>query len=396
MRRVETMRWAIIDDGVNLAIPAIVQNIEIDRLGIVKNRTPALAFNHATICFKIIQNYAHTLFDAVSIKILDDDTHRANKDALIAAFRWCMENDIQLIHMSIGTTEPHDGEAIREMIGRLVEQGIVIVAANSNKGVQTYPAYDNRVIGVECDDMLEGDQFVYTPNARTGIMFRASARHRLKESRFGITSPSNSFAAPLITAQLLLLAEYEKALSHDRAMKWLREHAVRTDESVFFTTPRGQDGAVVIAFLCLDKFKTQVLMTELKSLFMQDGYTCVLAAPPDFSLPDAVVIPTHLAPKHYLHWAVRFFPCEVLLVALTENDMSGLGAQIDLIVTDELTNADGKHPPDHDAIAICTESGGTVRKACDIYQEMINILSEEETSMEVMDNRIDQAVCPSE
>ena len=76
--------------------------------------------------------------------------------------------------------------------------------------------------------------------------------------------------------------------------------------------------------------------------------------------------------------------------------MSGLGAQIDLIVTDELTNADGKHPPDHDAIAICTESGGTVRKACDIYQEMINILSEEETSMEVMDNRIDQAVCPSE
>ena len=148
------MRWAIIDDGVNLAIPAIVQNIEIDRLGIVKNRTPALAFNHATICFKIIQNYAHTLFDAVSIKILDDDTHRANKDALIAAFRWCMENDIQLIHMSIGTTEPHDGEAIREMIGRLVEQGIVIVAANSNKGVQTYPAYDNRVIGVECDDML--------------------------------------------------------------------------------------------------------------------------------------------------------------------------------------------------------------------------------------------------
>ena len=389
------MRWAIIDDGVNLEIPAIVQNIEIDRLGIVKNRTPALAFNHATICFKIIQNYAHTLFDAVSIKILDDHTHRANKDALIAAFRWCMENDIQLIHMSIGTTEPHDGEAIREMIGRLVEHGIVIVAANSNKGVQTYPAYDSRVIGVECDDSLEGDQFVYTPNALTGIMFRASARHRLKESKFGITSPSNSFAAPLITAQLLLLAERESSLSRDRAVKWLSERAVRTDENTFFTMPHGQEQAVVIAFFCLDKCKTQLLMTELKSLFMQDGYACVLVAPPDFSLLEAESIPTRLTLKHYLDWAVRFFPCEVLLVALKENDRSEIG-QVDLVVTDALSKAAEKRSPDHNAITIYTSSGGTARKACDIYQEMINILSEEETSMEVMDNCIDQAVCPSE
>ena len=390
------MRWAIIDDGVNLAIPAIVQNIEIDRLGTVKNRTPALASNHATICFRIIQNYANTLFDAVSIKILDDDTHRANKDALIAALHWCMENDIQLIHMSIGTTEPRDGEAIREMIGRLAERGVVIVAANSNKGVQTYPAYDKRVIGVECDDMLEGGQFVYTPNALTGIMFRASARHQLNESKFSMTPFSNSFAAPLITAQLLILAEHETELSHNRAIEWLRENAVRTDESVFFTIPHEQESAVVIAFLGLDRLKTQLLMTELKSLFMRDGYVCILAASANFTLPEAEVIPNHLALKRYLYWAVRFFTCEVILVALTENDMSGIGTQVDLIVTDEFVKVPDELPPDNGAITIRTKSGGTARKTYDMYKEMINILSEEETSMEGFDNHIGRAVYLSE
>ena len=390
------MRWAIIDDGVNLEIPAIVQNIEIDRFGNVKDRTPAFAFNHATTCFRIIQQYADTLFDAVSIKILDDDTRRANKDALIAALIWCMEHDIQLIHMSIGTTEPHDGEVIREMIGRLAEYGIVIVAANSNKGVQTYPAYDNRVIGVECDGMLEGGQFVYTPNALNGILFRASARHRLTESGIGVTVPANSYAAPLITAQLLRLAEQESLLSYDRAVEWLRENAVRTDESLFFTIPREQDRAVVIAFLGSDRLKTQLLMTELKFLFVEDGYTCILATYANFSLPEAEVIPSHLQLKHYLHWAVRFFPCEVLFVALTEDDRSGLGEQIDLIVTDELGKIPGEISPDHYTAEVCTRFEGVTRKTSDIYQEMINILSEEETSMEVIDNHMDQTVCPSE
>ena len=66
------------------------------------------------------------------------------------------------------------------MIGKLAERGVIVVAANSNKGVQTFPAYDHRVIGVECDAMLEDGQFVYTPNALSGILFRASARHQLR------------------------------------------------------------------------------------------------------------------------------------------------------------------------------------------------------------------------
>ncbi len=382
------MRWAIIDDGVNLAIPEIVQNIEIDRLGAVKDRTPALVVNHATTCFRIIQNYAHTLFDAVSIKILDDDTRRANKDALIAAFHWCMENDVRLIHMSIGTTEPRDCEAIREMIGKLTARGILIVAANSNRGVQTYPAYDSRVIGVECDNILEGSQFIYTPNALNGLRFRASARHRLQGSKCRTTSLSNSYAAPLITAQLLILAEHEKRLTYDRAMEWLRENAVCTDESIFFSVPREQERAVVIAFLGLDRLKTKQWMTEWKSLFVRDGYACVLAAPADFSLQEAEVIPTGLPMKCYLYWAARFFSCEVVLVSLKEDDTSGVERLVDLLITDEMD----KIPPNRYETVICTKSEDAVRSAGELYNDIITILTEEETSMEIVENCIDRTV----
>ena len=377
------MRWAILDDGVNLELPAIVQNLEIDRHGMVKKRISKSTSDHATICFKIIQKYAGTLFDVVSIKILNDDTRRGNKDALIAAFRWCMENEIRLIHMSIGTTDPRDGEEIRTLIGELTARGIIIVAANSNKGVQTYPAYENRVIGVECDATLRDDQFVYTPNALNGMMFRASSRHRIAGGPVPITSFANSFAAPLITAQLLKLAERERCFSYARAVEWLRENAVRTDERVLFSLPHNAEKAVVIALLGLDRVLTRQLMTEWKTLFRKDGYVCCMSAPAEWLIPEAEVIPSRITQGRYLDWAARFFSCEVILAALTEEELDGTETEIDLLVT---CNASRIPPAYHEAV-IYTESDGTVRSSDELYQELISILTEEETPMKLIEDR---------
>ena len=375
------MRWAIIDDGVNLEIPEIVQNIEIDRMGVVKNRTPSFSYNHATMCFRIIQKYASALFDAVSIKILDDATHRANKDALIAALNWCVDNDIQLIHMSIGTTEHHDGLAIREMVERLTKLGVVIVAANSNKGIQTYPAYDKHVIGVECDEMLEGDQYIYTPNALNGITFHASARHQLLEDSSIMTPPSNSYAAPLITAKLIKLIKQMPGLSCEHAIEWLREDAVRTDENAFFTVPNSQEEAVVIVFPGLDRRNVGRLMIKLKALFMQDGYVCTLAAKQGFLLPQAEAIPDYLSTERYLNWAKRFFRCDVFLAALGEGNMDMLRTHADMIITDEACIVLGEDPPNDRVIATSIREKGKGQSTIELYKTIINTLSEEETTI---------------
>ena len=376
------MRWAIIDDGVDIDMPAIVRNIEIDKFGHVMSRKPTGEMSHATICFRIIEKYAHSLFAVISIKILHAETQRCNKDALIAALCWCKENGIRLIHLSIGTIEPHDFGAIEEVVGQLAVRGVIIVAANSNQGVQTYPAFDNHVIGVECDIVLAGNQFIHTPCALNGTAFRASACHKLTLGDGTMMTPiSNSFAAPVITAELLNLVGKDEKFGQDQAMKWLREKMLREDRRPIFAMPHTSNKGVVIVLLGLNSQTVWWLMAELKDHFVREGYSCVLVASTDVGFPDNVsVIPEELAPDHYLCWARLFFASEVVLVGFAGQDMArATGIHADLVVVDDYMKARKGDMPPLCEIIVYTESCGAVRAPQSIYADIIHVLSEEET-----------------
>ncbi len=199
---------AVIDDGVNEKLydnGELKHNIEIFSDLTIRERKDYDKYNpsHATTCAAIIRKYSEEALMS-SIKILDNDRKTGRKDQLIAAVGWCIENNIKLINLSLGTIDFRDFYDIKECINNAADKGIIIIAACNNRNVFTYPACLSNVIGVRSRKVYSEDQFSINLNSFDGIDVLASGRHKLIDV-FGneiVTSAANSFAAPVITAKV--------------------------------------------------------------------------------------------------------------------------------------------------------------------------------------------------
>lgn len=230
---------AILDDGVNAesyGMGSIQFDVEVDNeLSIVK-RTGAgpQAQSHGTTCAAIIKKYAR---DAAigSIKILNEKTRRGMKDKLIRALHWCAQNGIKLANLSLGTVDYRDFDGIRECVNEAAAKGLIIVAACSNSNAYTLPACLTNAIGVKCKKIYLDDQFGFNPYPFNGIDIFASGRHFLTDAcgNSKRTEPSNSFAAPLITAKIFKLMQEEPFISLYEIRRRLYARAVHLREEEF-------------------------------------------------------------------------------------------------------------------------------------------------------------------
>jgi hypothetical protein len=203
----ESLGICIIDSGVNetaLYIGKISTNMEITRKLQVRRRPSydAQVINHATVCAAIIRKYAP---DAVlhSMKILNS-REKSTIEQLKAAVLWCLQNNIRIIHMSIGSIIHSDFDEMRLLANTAWKQGAVIVAACNNNGKITYPATLDRVIGVKCDrgsSLVEGE-YIYNSISLDGVEVTACSKHSLTlpGGKGFNTVCTNSYAAPFITA----------------------------------------------------------------------------------------------------------------------------------------------------------------------------------------------------
>lgn len=378
-KRVNALLWAIIDDGVNINTPAIKQSIEISEFGIAKMRTTTASLSHATICYSIVELYVKSIHPVISIKILDEETQRCQIGALVTAFNWCIENKIGLIHLSIGTIEPHHFNIVIGAIDRLVASGTVIVAANSNKGVQTYPAFDHRVISVECSSNLVNNQFIYTPNALNRVKYRASSRHNLRVNTSHATTPlSNSYAAPVITAEILNSVPCGGNISLNETHKLLQRKALCTDTHVLYNIPHVQLSAIIISITGQNEQTIASQMIELNKLLIRDGYTCSLLSDRSSSLHEVIVIPTGISLKKYLFWARRFYVSDVVIVALTSGNELELAKLSDLVISDRTVIDDDEKPLYSGNVLSRYNSTGDVKKTTEVYTEVLIALGAEE------------------
>lgn len=194
------IKIAVIDDGISTnKIYELQFNIEIDEDGrIIENCNSVQDYSHGTICAMIIKKYAP---DALlgSIKILKSNTKRGYVNQFNKALEWCIQHNIFLINISLGSTQSYDCSIIYECVKNAYNNGIIIVAALSNKHVVTYPASFHNVIGVETDPLLIDDMYYMKPICIEGVNVVASSVHALDNKR---TDQCNSYSAPLISAKV--------------------------------------------------------------------------------------------------------------------------------------------------------------------------------------------------
>lgn len=191
-------RVALIDDGVlRDELDGISVRTFSVQGGIVREDTDdSLCGEHGTICAKILTKYAPYV-EIVSIRILDIDGFGDTYDLYIA-LQWCLSHDIDVVNLSNGIELSSSPSKLYDICNRLAAKGTVIIAAQSNRPVKTYPACFPSVISVEqailrpsANPLRKSN--IYAPGSHS-VRFRNQIIH---------PEPSNSYACAFASSFLI-------------------------------------------------------------------------------------------------------------------------------------------------------------------------------------------------
>ncbi len=234
------IKVAVIDDGIHeyyFENVSLHENIEITPQLNIKpgHRDVYCDSYHGTICAAIISQFSEAAVELNSIKILATDRGRGTCDQLVEAIHWCIENDMKVINISLGSTMYQDFHRMGEAINKAYQKGLILIAAGSNKGVFSYPASHSNVIGVQCDrkGILKEGQFIFNNLATAdGINIIACANIRLRNFSGEIQEVEicNSFSAPVITSKVCSILHKMPEIRFEEILEILSASAMNAQE----------------------------------------------------------------------------------------------------------------------------------------------------------------------
>ena len=260
---------AILDDGVRSSVLR-VPHVQSRSTFVTDDRDSCITgVTHGSICAAIIE-MLHPGISIHDIKVL---TARGSgyRDNLITGLEWCLHNSIKVVHLSLGSVEYHDALPLYRTTQKLIERNTVVVAAFSNRNIPTFPAIFPGVFGVRCcEHGLDKATYAYKENdwLRGSNAWVASPPSAVSCITGGTIQvlPSNSFAAPVITASILKILSRNPDVSHDKIQMFLREGSKTIGESESRDTFNSFDWA---DSLCDSAVYVQI--SESNSIYIEDA-----------------------------------------------------------------------------------------------------------------------------
>ncbi len=230
MRDKQVVKVAIIDSGIDISHSSIGViaggvNISINKDShFIYSEEVADCAGHGTACAGIIRKKA---LDAAlySVRIFDASL-MADGRALIAAIQWCIDNEMNVVNLSLGTTDVMFKKSLQKMCRKAVDAGVILVAAESNDGRESYPAVFPEVIGVTGGAIYEPDGFYYRKDQRIECVARGDEQRVCWLNGKHIMTGGNSFAAPHITGIVAHLLEQHPKCSVQDIRLLLQEKAL--------------------------------------------------------------------------------------------------------------------------------------------------------------------------
>ncbi|QUH29446.1 S8 family serine peptidase [Vallitalea guaymasensis] len=229
------LRVAIIDDGIAKCLPGelINKNIEINSNNILLQSNGEDKLTHGTICASIIEKYAHNISSISSIKILDHNGN-GNITQLYTALEWCIQYNINVVNLSLGSIYFDDMQSIRKIVNRCASLNIILVCAASNSDFITYPSSFSNAIGVSCDynniyDLSKNQYYMLNNKYQNGIDIVAYSEHKLYNPithNYYTSDKCNSFATPMITAKICNMISEDNNININTLLNKLKNDAV--------------------------------------------------------------------------------------------------------------------------------------------------------------------------
>lgn len=143
---------------------------------------------------------------------------------LAAALSWAVDNDLKVIHMSLGTLREQSREVLAGLCRKAHEKQLIIVAAAQSLGKRIYPATFESVIGVTWDRRCRASDLVFFPGS--SIEFGACGHPRaLPGMPAKLNFAGSSFAAAHVTARVVMILESNPWARLEDIRKALRKEA---------------------------------------------------------------------------------------------------------------------------------------------------------------------------
>ena len=219
---------AFIDDGI---IPAYVQGGRVSkRVDFLEPDVPSKSntdfVNHGTICSLVFDKYlVHKTHNIIDIRVAHPNS-TSNLTNFINAIQWCVQNNVDIINISLGTINQFAFSEIKQSIGEAIKNGIIIIAAMDNRGIYTLPACLYGVIGVKSSTIYKNGKFKFRWYPFDGIEIMTSGQQTIEVGEKSFTTKNqNSFSAPVITAYVAdILYSYGRK-SYEELLQILEEKA---------------------------------------------------------------------------------------------------------------------------------------------------------------------------
>ena len=224
------VKIAIIDSGVDsehIEIGPIAHgaDIRIDSDGqIVLGTDYVDRLGHGTACTGIIRHIAP---DAeIHIVRIFEQSLVADGRVLIEALQWVIDQGIDVVNLSLGTTDRQYFEPIRELCRQAARENIILVAAAHNRGIESYPAILPNVIGVQGRPMQTRNDLYFQAEKNIECIAHGGEQILCWRNSSKIIAAGSSFAASRIAGIICLIRQVYPCVSLDAIRKILSLHSL--------------------------------------------------------------------------------------------------------------------------------------------------------------------------
>ncbi len=214
---------AVIDSGIDPTHEKIgaVHEVLLDSV----SPPTAASAGHGTACAGIIRQIAPTatLYDVR----LFDESLTADGPALLAAIRWAVEQRMDVVNLSLGTTDVTFRDALAEVCRQAREAKVILVAAEHNDGRESYPAVLSDVIGVAGGKVRGRYGYYYRPGDEIECVARGDAQRVCWTDPRYVMVSGTSFAAPHVTGMVALIRQAHPGASLEQVREQLQANALQ-------------------------------------------------------------------------------------------------------------------------------------------------------------------------
>lgn len=159
---------AVLDSGINHTLVNLKESILLSKgygfteEGITEFKDMQSRHEHATAIALIIKHICNNV-RFININILNKNLSGDGR-ILIHAFKEVLKQNVDIIHLSLGTTKWRYRWALKRIVNQAEKQNVAVVSAFNNSGEKSYPAHFRHVFGVKGISGCAPDNFHYEKN----------------------------------------------------------------------------------------------------------------------------------------------------------------------------------------------------------------------------------------